>query len=127
MLCDFVFDPDGDRLRATCGRCGRVVRVKTRRVFASCRAAEVPLTPQQLADLVKSGAEPDGWRPWQIGTAVQAGLAAVGITEQRVRRITGWIDCGCRARAAALNAYGEHVQRRIRRAALAVASFYLGD
>lgn len=127
MLCDFVFDADGDRLRATCARCGRVVRVKSRRVFAACRAAEVPLTAEQLAAVVKSGAEPDGWRPWPIGDAVQRGLAAVGITEERVRRITGWMDCGCSARAAALNHYGERLQRRIRWAAKAAAGFYLGE
>jgi hypothetical protein len=127
MLCDFVFDADGDRLRATCARCGRVVRVKSRRVFAACRAAEVPLTAEQLAAVVKSGAEPDGWRPWPIGDAVQRGLAAVGITEERIQRMIGGRDCGCGARAAALNAYGERLQRRIRGAAKAVAGFYIGE
>jgi hypothetical protein len=127
MLCDFLFDDDGDRLRATCARCGRVVRVKTRRVFAACRAAEVPLTAEQLAEVVRSGGDPDGWRPWQIGAAVQRGLAAVGITEASLQRITGWRECGCGARAAALNRYGERVQRNVRRAALAVAGFYFGE
>lgn len=127
MMCDFVFEADGDRLRATCGRCGRVVRVKSRRVYAACRAAEEPLSPEQLAAIVESGADPDGWKPAKIGDLVERGLAAVGVTKERVRRWTGGWDCGCSGRQSALNVYGERLQRRIRRAAKAVASVYLGE
>lgn len=127
MLCDFLFEPDGDRLRATCARCGRVARVKSRKVYAACRAAAEPLTRQQLAEIVSSGAEPDGWRPAKIGDLVERGLAAIGITEERVSRWTRARECGCSARKSALNAWGERQQRRIREAAKAAARMYLGE
>ena len=127
MLCDFVFDPDGDRLRATCARCGRVARVKSRRVYAACRAAAEPITQKQLADIASSGADPDGWKPAQLGDIVERGLKAIGITEQRVSRWTRARECGCSARRSALNAWGERQQRKIREAAKAVARAYLGE
>lgn len=127
MLCDFVFDADGDRLKATCARCGRVARVKSRRVYAACRAAEVPLTPNQLAEIVNSGADPDGWKPLPIGNLVQRGLQSIGITDDVVKRLTGWKDCGCSARKSALNVYGDRVQRVVRDVAKTAKRFYFGQ
>lgn len=127
MLCDFVFEPDGDRLLATCARCGRVARVKSRKVYAACRAAAEPLTNSQLAEVVSTGADPDGWRPAQVGDFVARSLAAVGITEERVSRWTRARECGCSARRSALNVWGERQQRRIRRAVKAAAKMYLGQ
>lgn len=46
-----------------------------------------------------------GSRPG-LGDLVKAGLSAVGITEERVSKILGR-PCGCGARAAALNRFGE--------------------
>lgn len=126
-LCDFVFDDDGDRLRATCARCGRVARVKSRRVYAACRAAEVPLTADELAAIVNGGADPDGWKPLPIGDIVQRGLQSIGITDEVVKRLTGWKDCGCNGRKAALNVYGDRVQRAIRYAGKAAAKFCFGQ
>lgn len=127
MLCDFVFDADGDRLKATCARCGRVARVKSRKVYASCNAAEKPLTQQQLAEIVSSGADPDGWKPAMIGDLVERGLKAVGITEERVSRWTRARECGCSARKSALNAWGEQQQRKARAAIKSIASVYFGQ
>lgn len=127
MLCDFVFDPDGDRLKATCARCGRVARVKSRRVYAACRAAEVPLTPNELAAIVSGGADPDGWKPLPLGDMVQRGLTSIGITEERIKRWTGMKDCGCNARKSALNVYGDRMQRVARDLAKAAGRFYLGE
>lgn len=127
MICDFVFDRDGDRWLATCARCGRRARVKSRRVYAACRANAKPITPGELSAIVASGADPDGWKPAPLGDLVERGLQAVGITEERVRRWTGAKDCGCSRRKSALNATGDTIQRRIRAAAKAVAEAYLGQ
>lgn len=126
-LCDFVFEADGDRLLATCARCGRVARVKSRRAYAACRAVEPQLTAEEVSAIVASGADPDGWKPAQIGDLVERGLKAVGITEERVKRWTGAKDCGCSRRRSALNVHGERLQRRIREAAKAVREMYLGQ
>lgn len=127
MLCDFLFEPDGDRLRATCARCGRVARVKSRRAYAACRAAAKPITNHELAAIVGGGADPDGWRPAQIGDLLGRGLRAVGVTEERVKRWTRARECGCSARRSALNAWGVRQQRRIRSVAKQVAAAYLGE
>jgi hypothetical protein len=38
---------------------------------------------------------------------VAAGLAAVGVTEERVARVVGVKDCGCKKRREALNRSGK--------------------
>lgn len=43
-----------------------------------------------------------------LGDRVAAGLAAVGITEERVARVTGK-PCGCKQRREALNKIGDAV------------------
>lgn len=44
-----------------------------------------------------------------LGDHVAAGLAAVGITKQRVARLTGKKDCGCKKRQELLNKLGQKV------------------
>jgi len=127
MLCDFLFETDGDRLRATCARCGRVARVKSRRVYAACRRAERPMTAEELSAYVESARDPDGWKPAQVGDLVERGLKAVGITEERVRRWTGARDCGCSARRSALNVAGDRLQRTAREIGKSIARVYLGE
>lgn len=41
-----------------------------------------------------------------LGDLVAAGLAAVGITPERVAAVTGKKDCGCKKRQAALSRLG---------------------
>lgn len=127
MLCDFIFEPNGDRLLATCARCGRTARVKTRKVYAACRAAATPISDEELSAIVESGADPDGWKPAQIGDMVERGLKAIGITEERIKRWTGARECGCSRRRSAMNFHGDRLQRRIRDAAKAVREMYLGQ
>lgn len=47
--------------------------------------------------------------PAGLGDRVADGLAAVGITKQRVSRWTGKKDCGCKKRQELLNKLGQKV------------------
>jgi hypothetical protein len=47
-----------------------------------------------------------------LGDAVAAGLKAVGITPERVSRLTGR-PCGCKQRQQALNAAGAWIQEKL--------------
>jgi hypothetical protein len=125
MLCQFSFRPEDGRHRATCVHCGRTALVRSRRVYAACRAAADPLTPEQLAAIVESGAEPDGFRPVKLGDLAERCLRFVGLTKRRWRRWTRSETCGCSSRQARMNAWGDRAQRRIRDALLAVKRFYL--
>lgn len=44
-----------------------------------------------------------------LGDHVADGLAAVGITKERVSRLTGKKDCGCKKRQELLNKLGQRV------------------
>lgn len=44
-----------------------------------------------------------------LGDRVAVGLAAVGITKERVSRLTGKRDCGCKKRQEMLNKIGQKV------------------
>lgn len=44
-----------------------------------------------------------------LGDHVADGLAAVGITKERVSRLTGKKDCGCKKRQELLNKIGQRV------------------
>lgn len=84
MNCEFA--SHGDYVQ--CVRCGRVVRVTGSNVVAVCRSL--------------SG----------LGDMVANGLAAVGITKDRVQAVAsafGIEDCGCQQRQAALNKLGEQL------------------
>jgi hypothetical protein len=47
-----------------------------------------------------------------LGDYVADGLKKIGITEERVKRITGKKDCGCAKRRAALNNLGKRFFKR---------------
>lgn len=71
--------------RWVCSACGRIVRLDSDKPpTAVCRG------PRGLGDMVADG------------------LAAVGITKERVTKAVGR-DCGCSKRQAALNAIGEKI------------------
>lgn len=127
MLCQFTFRESGaaGRWQATCVHCGRTALVRSRRVYAACHATTERLTNEQLAAIVSSGAEPDGWRPVRVGDLVESGLRRLGITKRRWRRWTGAKRCGCSKRQSWLNVWGDIVQRRIRGALIAAKQFYL--
>ena len=44
-----------------------------------------------------------------LGDMVSAGLAAVGVTPERVSAALGVKDCGCKRRAEALNRFGRRI------------------
>lgn len=99
MLCQFR-EPD---LR--CPRCGYVA--KTTPYYRNC---------QTIDEMAR--ATLDAWShgrikvpPLRLGSMVAAGLAAVGVTEERVKRIVG--DCGCTARKNKLDAAGEGLSNAI--------------
>jgi len=93
LMCQF----DAESLR--CSRCGYLAkRLPTYRV---CKT--IPEMAQRIAvtQTTKRIAVP----PLQIGTAVSRTLSAVGITPERIKRITGK-DCGCDKRKLTLDAVG---------------------
>lgn len=61
------------------------------------------------------------WRPVMVGDLVERGLTALGITKDRVERLTRTAGkpggCGCAARKKWLNEAGVRVQKVIRTAA----------
>ncbi len=82
MKCDFIVRQCGEEFLACCRRCGAVVRV------------------QSMGRPVAICSPPPG-----LGDRVAAGLAAVGITKERVEAVVGG-PCGCGERAAWLNEAG---------------------
>jgi hypothetical protein len=54
-------------------------------------------------------AEHEGYPRPGLGDRVAAGIAAVGITENRVARVLGVKDCGCKKRREALNQIGRSI------------------
>jgi hypothetical protein len=93
QFCDF--HRDGEYLR--CSACGRTVRSKSdTRIFAKCR-------------VFPGGVPPVVPQPRGLGDYVAAGLAAVGITPERVSAALGVKDCGCKKRAEALNRIGRRL------------------
>jgi hypothetical protein len=64
-------------------------------MFAKCRA-------------FPGGVPPVAPQPRGLGDYVAAGLAAVGITPERVSKVLGR-PCGCKERAAKLNALGRRL------------------
>ncbi len=65
-----------------------------------------PLTVDEVADRVRSLRE--RLRPG-LGDMVSAGLSAIGITPERVSKVLGVKDCGCKKRAEALNRIGRRI------------------
>jgi hypothetical protein len=71
------------------------------------------------------------WRPIPIGDLVEKGLTALGITKERVEKLTRTEGkpggCGCPGRQKWLNELGNRVQTDARNALLAAKRFYVGD
>ena len=61
------------------------------------------------------------WKPIMVGDLVESALTAVGITRERVERLTRTAgkpgECGCDGRKRWLNEQGVKVQKAIREAA----------
>lgn len=96
----------------TCTRCGYVAkRLPTYRRCAAVRD--------------------DAWQPLPIGDLVERGLTAIGITKERVEKLTRTEGkpggCGCGARQKWLNEVGNKVQTDARNALIAAKKFYVGD
>jgi hypothetical protein len=105
-LCDFQ-NPE-----RTCPTCGYVA--KTLPLYRMC--APVP---------------EDIWEPIPIGDLVEKGLTALGITKERVEKLTRTEGkpggCGCAGRQKWLNELGNKVQTDARNALLAAKRFYVGE
>lgn len=86
------------------------------------------LTPKKLGDHVMvwdslqypqpDRAPPTPWQPIMVGDLVEKALTTIGITQERVEKLTrtagkpGW--CGCAGRKKWLNEKGVEVQKAIR-------------
>jgi hypothetical protein len=106
MNCDF------NNPALTCPTCGYVA--KKLPTYRECRPV-----PEQV------------WRPIPIGDLVEKGLTAIGITKERVERLTRAAGkpggCGCAQRQKWLNEVGNKVQIKARNALVAARKMYLGD
>lgn len=105
-LCDF------NNPEQTCPTCGYVA--KRLPTYRECRPV-----PEQ------------SWKPIPIGDLVERGLTALGITKERVERLTRTEGkpggCGCQQRQKWLNEVGDKVQTDARNALIAAKKFYVGD
>ena len=74
---------------------------------------------------------PDQWKPVMVGDLVEKALTTIGITQERVERLTRTEGkpggCGCGARKRWLNEAGATVQYAVRDAGKAAAKFYFGE
>jgi hypothetical protein len=104
--CDF------DNPHLTCPVCG--YRAKRLPTFRECRPVPVKK-----------------WKPIMVGDLVERGLTAIGVTKERVERLTRTAGkpggCGCQGRQKWLNDAGAKVQYAVRDAGKAVAGFYFGE
>jgi predicted nucleic acid-binding Zn-ribbon protein len=98
MSCKFVFEMQGGCQVAKCISCGRVVRGASRNILAICR------NDFARTQDIKPG----------LGDRVADGLAAVGITKERVSKLIGK-DCGCKKRQEALNRLGQRAAEAVRK------------
>lgn len=103
MLCNF--DPDTIR----CRRCGFLA--KSLPHYRNC---------QTIEEMARANL--DAWShgrikipPARLGSWIAAGLTAVGVTEERVKRVVG--DCGCSRRKNKLDALGEVASKAVQAAA----------
>lgn len=95
-LCDF------NNPAQTCPACGYVA--KNMPTYRECRPVVQP-----------------EWQPIMVGDLVEKALASIGITQERVERLTRTAGkpggCGCQGRKKWLNEKGVEVQKAIREAA----------
>ena len=73
----------------------------------------------------------DDWKPIMVGDLVEKALTTIGITQERVERLTRTEGkpggCGCDGRKKWLNEKGAAVQYAVRDAGKAAARFYFGE
>jgi hypothetical protein len=73
----------------------------------------------------------DDWKPVMVGDLVEKALTSVGITKERVERLTRTAGkpggCGCDQRKKWLNEAGAKVQYAVRDAGKTAAKFYFGQ
>lgn len=111
-MCDF----NADTLR--CGRCGYLAkRMPTFRVCRTIPEIAVKIATDQSSHRITVPSIP-------IGTAVSRGLAAIGVTPERMKKVFGK-DCGCDGRKTALDAVGAAVSSVIERGANAMLNAVL--
>lgn len=71
------------------------------------------------------------WKPIPIGDLVERGLTAIGITKERVEKLTRTEGkpggCGCESRKRWLNEVGNKVQAYARNVLIAAKRFYVGE
>jgi hypothetical protein len=112
MMCDF----NADTLR--CRRCGYLAkRLPTYRVCRTIPEMAVKIATEQTTRRI---AVP----PLPLGTAVSRGLAAFGVTPQRIKKAIGR-DCGCDKRKAILDAAGAAISSIVERGANAMLNAVL--
>lgn len=106
MNCDF------DNPAKICPTCGYVA--KRLPTYRECRPVPEPV-----------------WRPIPVGDLVERGLTAIGITKERVEKLTRTEGkpggCGCAGRQKWLNEVGNRVQIDARNALIAAKRFYVGE
>lgn len=104
-LCEF------DKASMVCQRCG--YRAASLPTFRACRPPP-----------------PAPWKPIMVGDLVEKVLTSVGITKERVEKLTRTESkpggCGCGARKKWLNEQGVRAQKAVRDAGMAVKNFYYG-
>ncbi len=105
MNCDF------NNPRKTCPVCGYVARRLP--TYRECRPVPQPV-----------------WRPIPIGDVVERWLTGIGITKDRVERLTRTAGkpggCGCEGRKRWLNEVGNKAQVWLRHRLLKAKRFYVG-
>lgn len=104
MLCDF----DSEN---TCNRCGFVCEKVPH--YRNCQTIE-EIAREHLAEWSSNRIRV---RPLLLGSAIAAGLSGIGVTEERIKKITGVADCGCKQRANALDSIGVAASQILQRAA----------
>lgn len=106
MLCDL------NNPRRTCPVCGYIA--KRLPTYRQCRPVPVPVEQP--------------WRPIMVGDLVEKALTSIGITKDRVERLTRTAGkpggCGCAQRQKWLNDYGVRVQRQLRKGFESVRRVY---
>ena len=113
MMCQF----NADNLR--CNRCGfKAKRLPTYRVCRTIPEMAEYMVAQKAANRIRVP-------PVPIGTAVKKTLTAVGVTEDRFKKLLGGRPCGCGERANALDRLGGKMSLVVERAANAVLNAVL--
>lgn len=110
-----VFDVDTKR----CPRCGyTATKLPTYRVCRNLHELSAKIAVDTATKRIRV-------RPLQVGDAVAYGFKKVGITPERIKKLTGVKECGCAKRQSQLNALSEAVSKVIENVANAALNFAL--